>query len=127
MEMPKIAIITCEVFYEAYEIPPGCYENGNLIIFSGHFGRSLYREVPGFLLGQEDMFDEAYVYWGNDEGDEEALISFLMRAGKKVHVVSCGCSRRAKQLADEHSLEFLHCSCGNNSQLFFIELIEHLA
>ena len=121
----KIAIITYQIFLEVYNIPVGCHETDNLIVFSGYLGRSLYRETPGFLLGQEDMFDEAYIYWGNDDAAEE-LIRFLVRAGKEVHIVSCGCSSIAPRVAKELSLELLYCSCGINSNIFFLELIAHL-
>jgi hypothetical protein len=127
--MTKIMIVT----YNAMRgVPVGRHENGNVIVYSGDYGRAKYAGIPFIPSQQEEEaerkmselkqdlvadvqnIDEAYIYVGAAAmNGAMALIRDLIKIGKKVHMVACDCDFRIKQqFAEEHSLKWIESECG---------------
>ncbi len=121
------------VTYNAMEgIPVGRYEVGNLIVYSGDYGRSNYTGIP--FVGENQVadaekkmeeivtdlakdvaqIDSAYVYVGSAAMKGAfALIQDLNKAGKEVHMVACDCSLSEKEeMARQLSISRIDCECG---------------
>ncbi len=141
--MPKRLLVT----YNAMDgIPTGRHEVGNVIVYSGDYGRQKYAGVPGIPPEQAreaeakvaelrqdiavdvDNIDEAWVYVGQAAmGGAVELIRDLQRMGKKIHMIACDCDKTAKEnlAASLRIIKIIWCECGG--RFTCAELVHDLA
>ena len=126
-------------------IPLGRFETGNVIVYSGDYGRQKYANVPGIpdsqaqeaeakvkelagAIGAElPNIDEAYVYVGAAAMDGAMrLIRDLRKAGKQVTMIFCDCCASAKlKMAAELQVPHIKCECGG--RITCAQLVRQLA